>query len=173
MRMARNIYHRKDGRFEGRYAKGYDENGKKKYGSVFGRSYAEVKDKLASVAPHTDITFASNVSTETVVGAVSAHLKSLKRQIKPSTRATYQRYLDNRIVPYFGNTRCDRLTAEMLQDFINTQAESGLAAVTVQSVFFLESGLEVGRLYCVCRQTTENTEVYGRVSESVDLIIYM
>ena len=28
MRMARNIYHRKDGRFEGRYIKGYDNDGK-------------------------------------------------------------------------------------------------------------------------------------------------
>ena len=31
-----NIYRRKDGRYEGRYADGYGENGKTKYRSIYG-----------------------------------------------------------------------------------------------------------------------------------------
>jgi integrase len=143
MRMARNVYHRKDGRFEGRYVKGYGEDGKKKYGSVFGKTYAEVKEKLARVTPVTAAVFTPSNAKTTVVGAVTAHLESLKHQIKPSTQGAYQRYLNNHITPYFGNTRCDSLTPEMVQNFINTQAESGLSAVTVQSVFsFLKAGVK-------------------------------
>ena len=45
-RTGENIYERKDGRFEGRYIMRYDENGKAKYASVYGRSKAEVREKL-------------------------------------------------------------------------------------------------------------------------------
>jgi len=45
-RRARNIYKRKDGRYEARYIKGRDENGKAIYGSVYARKYADVKLKL-------------------------------------------------------------------------------------------------------------------------------
>jgi len=141
MRMARNIYHRKDGRFEGRYVKGYDEDGKKKYGSVFGKTYAEVKEKLERVRPPSLSSIPK--SQATVVGAVGTYLESLKCQIKPSTQAAYQRYLDKHIAPYFGNTRCGRLTPEIMQDFVNRQVENGLSAVTVQSVFsFLKAGIK-------------------------------
>ena len=45
-RRGENIYERKDGRFEGRYIKGYDINGKAIIGYVYGRSYKEAKEKL-------------------------------------------------------------------------------------------------------------------------------
>lgn len=44
-----NIYERKDGRFEARYLTGRDENGRTKYSSVYGKSRAEVREKLAEV----------------------------------------------------------------------------------------------------------------------------
>lgn len=40
-----NIYKRKDGRWEARYIKEILPNGKKKYGSVYAKSYAEAKVK--------------------------------------------------------------------------------------------------------------------------------
>ena len=43
-RKGENIFKRKDGRWEGRYIKGY-ENGRAIYGYVFGRSYSEAKRK--------------------------------------------------------------------------------------------------------------------------------
>ena len=143
MRMARNIYHRKDGRFEGRYIKGYDNDGKKKYGSVFGKTYADVKEKLDRVTPHVPISLTASQPAATVANAVASHLESLKHQIKPSTQGTYQRHLDNHIIPYFADMRCDRLTPETMQNFINRQVENGLSAVTVQSVFsFLKAGVK-------------------------------
>ncbi len=41
-----NIYKRKDGRWEGRYIRLYDENGKAKYGYVYGKNYSDVKQRL-------------------------------------------------------------------------------------------------------------------------------
>lgn len=49
MRTKQNIYKRKDGRWEGRYFKEYDEKGKIKYSSVYAKSYNEVKEKLDSI----------------------------------------------------------------------------------------------------------------------------
>ena len=44
-----NIYHRKDGRYEGRYADGYMDCGKTKYRSIYGKTYSEVKEKLLKI----------------------------------------------------------------------------------------------------------------------------
>ena len=44
-RRGTNIYKRKDGRWEGRYLKGYDENEKRILGYVYGRTYREALEK--------------------------------------------------------------------------------------------------------------------------------
>ena len=41
-----NIYKRKDGRWEGRYIKYYDGDGKAKYGYLYGKTYSDVKARL-------------------------------------------------------------------------------------------------------------------------------
>ena len=53
-RKGENIYKRKDGRYEGRYIKGYGANGKAKFGYVYSRSYREVKDKLIKLKAEKD-----------------------------------------------------------------------------------------------------------------------
>ena len=40
-----NIYKRKDGRWEGRYIKYYDVDGKAKYGYIYGATYYETRNK--------------------------------------------------------------------------------------------------------------------------------
>jgi len=44
-RTGSNIYKRKDGRWEGRYSKDRDSNGKIIYGYVYAKSYTEVKNE--------------------------------------------------------------------------------------------------------------------------------
>ncbi len=44
-RKGESIFLRGDGRYEGRYIKCYDENGRAKYGSVYAKSYSECKKK--------------------------------------------------------------------------------------------------------------------------------
>ena len=45
-RKGENIYKRKDGRWEGRYKKGRSADGRTIYGSCYGRTYRETKEKL-------------------------------------------------------------------------------------------------------------------------------
>ena len=54
-----NIRKRKDGRWEGRYTAGYDENGKRIIKNVLGRTQAEVKAKLKDAVALADV---SNVA---------------------------------------------------------------------------------------------------------------
>jgi integrase len=167
--MARNIYHRKDGRFEGRYADGFNANGKPKYRSVFGKTYNEVKDKLEKAKNFSTNSQSPTANKSTVTGAVSEYLNEAKIRIKPSTLGIYSRYIDTYIVPYFGNTRCDKLTAEVLQNFANKLLENGLSVITAQSVFnFLKSALFADK-ECIFevkfpKQVKSNTE-YLSVNE--------
>jgi len=144
MRMARNIYRRKDGRFEGRYANGYDVHGKTKYRSVFGKTYAEVKEKLERAKAIANQTMPAPIQKDspmangtTIDEAVSMHLENSRLRLKSSTLGVYRRYLDRYISPYFGKMRCDALTAELSQAFVNRLLENGLSVTTVQSVFNL------------------------------------
>ena len=50
-RKGENIYKRKDGRWEGRYIKGRNQNGKALYGYVYAKSYGELKAKLKNIVP--------------------------------------------------------------------------------------------------------------------------
>lgn len=55
-RRGENIRKRKDGRWEGRYIKGYDSKKQKaKYASVYGKTYTEVKQKLTEAKFKTSI----------------------------------------------------------------------------------------------------------------------
>lgn len=45
-RKGENIYKRKDERYEGRYIKNHSADGKAKFGYIYGKTYAEVKDRL-------------------------------------------------------------------------------------------------------------------------------
>lgn len=45
-RRGKNIFKRKDGRWEGRYISSYMENGRAKYSSVYAYSYVECSQKL-------------------------------------------------------------------------------------------------------------------------------
>jgi integrase len=142
MRRERNIYKRKDGRYEARYIKGHDENGKAVYGAVYARTYAEVKEKRDQVKA-ADNDQLRKETPRTITDELEAYLSAIHTQVKPSTLAVYRRYLENHIAPYFMNTRCDQLTVELTQGFVDSQIENGLSAVTVQSVFsFLRNGLK-------------------------------
>jgi integrase len=135
--MARNIYHRKDGRFEGRYADGFNANGKKRYRSVFGKTYGEVRDKLEK-AKNVSLNLQSPTANKsTVMWAVMEYLNEAKMRLKPSTIGIYSRYLEIYISPCFGNVCCGKLTIEIFQNFVNKLLENGLSVTTAQSVFSL------------------------------------
>lgn len=67
-RQGKNIYQRKDGRWEGRYSKGKIEE-KTRYGYVFGKTYEEAEKKLEAAleSAHSlgsSVTFFENVASD-------------------------------------------------------------------------------------------------------------
>lgn len=133
-RRGENIYHRKDGRWEGRYKSEYTENGRAKYRSVYGHSYAEVKEKLA----HLRVTPAPKTTCKlTVKELFDEWLSAVRLQVKDSTYANYQMKVCKHILPVFGGLRYDALTIKMLNGFIEDKLESGLSAKYVSDIIIV------------------------------------
>ena len=81
-----NIYKRKDGRWEGRYIRCYDENGKAKYGYIYGKTYNETKQKLILKKSDTGKQFENLSNSTTLYNEIlDSWLQSVRINVKEST----------------------------------------------------------------------------------------
>ena len=85
-RRGESIYKRKDGRWEARYVKGVDSNGKKVYGSVYARTYRDVKEKQRFFLMYKKLPNNQNRHL-TIQRIIEEWLEDTKNQLKPSTKA--------------------------------------------------------------------------------------
>lgn len=140
-RRSKNIYKRKDGRWEGRYIAGYTIAGKANYRSVYAHSYNEVKQKLEEAVLSSVSPSAPKTASVSVNEWFNRWLTTLKTRIKESTYFIYKRYVDNHINPFFANIPLNKLSKDMLQQFVNSKSD--LSPATVKDIFtFLRSGLQ-------------------------------
>ena len=132
-RKGENIYKRKDGRWEGRYTKGYDVNGKSQTGYVYAKTYKEVKELLK----------AKKIECQNSTPIISSNMRlydwiekwiPTQRQVKDTTLMMYHSHLKNHIKGKIGNVMLKKLSEEILQNFIDDETEK-YAAKTVHSVF--------------------------------------
>lgn len=141
-----NIYKRKDGRYEGRFIKGYDSQGKAIKCSVYAKTYAGVKSKLAeykSAPSHTDM-----VLSEWLKLWLDAH-----ENIKYNTKSHYKNIIYNHLIPEMGKIKLKKLNYEHIQTFINKKSMS-LSPLTVSNIFgvfksALKSAMDEGYINCV------------------------
>lgn len=128
-----NIYRRKDNRWEGRYIKGRDPNGKALLGYVYAQSYNEVKRKLA---------LAKTSAKEDLVPQkknleyyLEAFLDYCKTNVKPSTLAKYRVIISNHIIPEIGSLLPQNLSSAAV-DSLSTKlmAEKGLSSKSVRDI---------------------------------------
>ena len=111
MRRGQNIYHRKDGRWEGRcYVKG-----SRKYRSVYGRTCTEVKEKLQRLAGE-DIVPSRKCSLR-FSDIMQMWLANRKTEVKITSYYCYKHKLDKHILPYFGVRQYSTMTAADLELF--------------------------------------------------------
>ena len=76
-----------------------------------------------------------------VTAVLKNHITS--SNLKPSTHGTYERYLQNHIVPYFGDTLCSQLSNEVIRDFTDKLIGDEIAMSTAKVIIgFLKKGLE-------------------------------
>ena len=87
-RKGENIYKRKDGRWEGRYIGCYDENHKAKYVYIYGKTYTEVKQKLAIERGRQKQHVPAEKKQITYGEVLDLWLHSTKTSIKESTYLT-------------------------------------------------------------------------------------
>ena len=97
-RRGENIRKRKDGRWEGRFIKGYSESGKAFYKSVYALNYADCKDKLLAEK----VLFRSNgIKHDTYTGnakladIVREWLESIRVKTKYSTYCSERKVMKN------------------------------------------------------------------------------
>ena len=132
-RHGENIYKRKDGRWEGRYIKGYDANGKSIPGYVYGKTYKEAKEKLTFAKVNAKEKIKRISSDMTVSDWFDKWLDSQKR-IKRSSYTTYSSNINKHIKKKLGKIKLKMLTDEHIQNFIDDLSKE-LAAKSVSSVF--------------------------------------
>jgi len=136
-RKGENIYKRKDGRWEGRYIKGYKPNGKTLYGSIYGEKYNDVKLKLISlksaygVKEHTNVKFTGNLQAW-----LSFWLDDLEKpNIKLSTYSSYRSKIENHILPILGNKMLNKLNSNDIQSWLDELIIKGLRPNSVRAIY--------------------------------------
>ena len=127
------IYKRKDGRWEGRYIKGYDANGKSIPGYVYGKTYKEAKEKLTYAKVNAKEKIKRISSDWTVSDWFDKWLDSQKR-IKRSSYTTYSSNINKHIKKKLGKIKLKMLTDEQIQNFVDDLSKE-LSAKSVRSVF--------------------------------------
>lgn len=152
-RRGENIYKRKDGRWEGRYMT-YEHSGtQKKYRSIYGKTYSEVKHQLFICKQNEQIQSTPECKL-TVSELMENWLAKKKTRVKPSSYYRYQALIRLHILPQLGTTKVNDLNAEMLEDFVSDKIVKGrvdgcggLSAKTVNNiVIIIKSALSMARI---------------------------
>jgi integrase len=134
----KGVYRREDGRYEARFPVGTKPDGRKQYRSVYGKTRAEASEKMRAALKNLD-----SGPAKTVSEVLRAHMEARANTNKPSTQATYRGYLDKHIQLPLGSIRCDRLTPQQCQRFVDTLLTGGLSVNAVRAIFsFVKSGLK-------------------------------
>ncbi|MHC5228838.1 tyrosine-type recombinase/integrase [Enterococcus sp. LJL99] len=130
-----NIYKRKDGRWEGRFIKERNNNGKIRYGYVYGPKYGEVKKKLMEKkilfdAQQIDTQFQGTFNEWLAFWLETAVAPNLKQ----STYISYKNKAYVHIVPVFGSEKLVDISQKNVQDFC-IDLSYCLAPGTVHAIF--------------------------------------
>lgn len=124
-RKGENIYKRKDGRWEGRYAKGY-LNGKIKYGYIYGKTYKEVKEKILNHIRSDSYTEQLDDIKYLYFREIGEKwLKNLKPQLKQSSIVKYSNILKIYLFPKFGEISINCITCNDIMNYGSELLDSG------------------------------------------------
>ena len=139
-----NIYKRKDGRWEARVIKGYNEQGKAVYAYFYGKSYKEAKDKMFMSLPYVDckpiITSAAASTSARQTSApqkvsdtisfealLDRWLDNSKIRLKESSYVKYHNLVHNHIKPALGKYPLSEITNAEINRFIADKLKANRA----------------------------------------------
>lgn len=124
-RRGENIRKRKDGRWEARYPVGKNENGRRKYASVYADSYRAVKQKrdyLIQQGANTSVYLENDPPFSLVL---SAWLENNQIRLKESTIYRYTYLIERHILPTLGNLRVCSIDNATINAFLAQKASGG------------------------------------------------
>ena len=126
-RRGENIRKRKDGRWEGRYIKGYDSKKQKaRYASVYGKTYAETKQKLDEAKYKSSIGVVYVDAKNKLFGEIiNSWFNAKKINLKPSSIIKYQNLIEKHILPELGHRKLRELNADLFYTFLDAQQKNG------------------------------------------------
>lgn len=140
-RRGENIRKRKDGRWEARYKNGTDDNGKTVYGSVYGKTYREVKEKREKVL---DSREQAHHSSTLFRDAAEMWIETNRIRYKCATEYRYRCLLDTHILPDLGNKMLAQVNAAAVNRFLAEKSErgrrdgkGGLGASYIRSIYLV------------------------------------
>lgn len=137
-----NIHKRKDGRWEGRYPKGRTDRGTIAYGSVYGKSYNETKEKLRIVVQNISIPQEVTPAEITFGYVLKEWMRNNSVRLKGGTICKYQNLIQKHILPEFENTKISEMNSTRINSFLNDKlscsgSENALSASYVRSIMIV------------------------------------
>lgn len=140
-----NIYKRRDGRWEARYAKGTTENGKIIYGYLYGKTYKEAKQKKnAALSLQHKISNKPKIPEAVLFKEISQKwLNSLDGVVKESTYVKYFNILHRYLLPTFGECNILTINFEQVSRYSNHllkhggKKKQGLSPKTVADILYV------------------------------------
>lgn len=130
-RKGENIYKRKDGRWEGRYIKCKNSQGKSVYGYVYAPTYKEVRSKL-SILKGMGISDRVTISTDEITDNIILFQKLadewllyIKSRVKESSYIKYRNIVHSYLLPRFGQNNVLSITTEDIDNFCQESIKQG------------------------------------------------
>lgn len=128
-----NIYHRQDGRYEGRISKGKRQNGRRKFQYFFGYSREDVMKKIDDSRKGAKV----NTCDKTVGQVFSEWFLRTKHKVKESTAAGYRMKADKHVLPSFSTRSIDDITESDVYSFIEKKQKSGLSNRYISDIIIM------------------------------------
>ena len=139
-RRGESIWRRKDGRWEARYIKGRNDSGKAVYGSVYGKSYSEVRKKREDIIKMKQQQ-SQNINTAiTFEKVISEFLNEHKATVKISTYMRYTEIIGAHLLPDIGEKQVCEFSQEEANRYViylldhGKSDGTGLAPKSVRNV---------------------------------------
>ena len=151
-----NIRKRKDGRWEARYIKEDCVGAAKKYGSVYGKTYQEAKERRDKVIKEGPIHRPAH--TPLFSDVLSVWQDANRVRLKDTSVSRYQNLIDTHILPELGSVCVNQLTTSAINRFLVAKLESGrtdgrggLSASYVRSIsLVISSAIKFGASEGLC-----------------------
>ena len=134
------IYLRKDGRWYGAVQNGYNENGKPKMITVYGKTEAEtkrkLKEKIKLINSDGLILQSNTIKNITVEEYCTNWLKNVKiNELKPSSYDRKETTLSNQVYPSIGMLQLSQLSIDDVQEMVNQLKQKELSYSSIKKAY--------------------------------------